>query len=178
MNRSFGLFVAASMAVTVSWLVAPAGAVPIASPSALQNAMPSSVEAVQYRRRYRNRGPGWVGPGIAGALIGGAIIGATRPYGYNAITATVPMAMTPVIIRATSPYLLMVAATSPIVCSASGPTTWRQAPISASTAGAMRARDVRARLGPAASGRSATEIDRCLPSASSAPADLGLCSAL
>ena len=82
MNRSFGLFVAASMAVTGSWFVAPAGAAPIASPSALQNAIPSSVEAIQYRRRYRNRGPGWVGPGIAGALIGGAIIGATRPYGY------------------------------------------------------------------------------------------------
>jgi hypothetical protein len=48
--------------------------------------MPSSVEAVQYRRRHRNRGysgSGWVGPDIAGALIGGAIIGATRPYGYG-----------------------------------------------------------------------------------------------
>ena len=40
MNKSFGPIVAASMAVAASWLVAPAGAAPIASPSALQNAMP------------------------------------------------------------------------------------------------------------------------------------------
>lgn len=88
MNRSFGFIVAASMAVAAPWLVAPAGAGPIAKPSALQNAITSSVEAVQYRDAYRNRGShgyrgsGWVGPGIAGALIGGAIIGATRPHGY------------------------------------------------------------------------------------------------
>jgi hypothetical protein len=82
MNRSLGFIVAASITAGAPWLVAPAGAAPIAKPSALQNAMPSSVEAVQYRRRYRNHGPGWVGPGIAGALIGGAIIGATRPYGH------------------------------------------------------------------------------------------------
>ena len=56
MNKSFGPIVAASMAVAASWLVAPAGAAPIASPSALQNAMPSSIEAVQYRGPYRNRG--------------------------------------------------------------------------------------------------------------------------
>jgi hypothetical protein len=39
MNKSFGANVAASMAVAASWL-APAGAVPIASLLALQNAMP------------------------------------------------------------------------------------------------------------------------------------------
>jgi len=82
MNKSLGFIVAASIAAAAPCLVAPAGAAPIASPSALQNAMPSSIEAVQYRRRYHNRGSGWVGPAIAGALIGGAIIGATRPYGY------------------------------------------------------------------------------------------------
>jgi hypothetical protein len=82
MNRSFGIAVAALMTVAAPWVVASAVAAPISSRSALQNAMPSSVEAVQYRRHYRSRGSGWVGPGIAGALIGGAIIGATRPYGY------------------------------------------------------------------------------------------------
>jgi hypothetical protein len=85
MNKSLGFMVAASIAATAPWLVAPAGAAPIASLSAFQNAMPSSVETVQYRGQHRNRGyrgSGWVGPGIAGALIGGAIIGATRPYGY------------------------------------------------------------------------------------------------
>jgi hypothetical protein len=76
--------VAASFAAT-AWLVAPAGAAPIGPLSALQNAMHSSVEAVQYRGQHGNsgyRGSGWVGPGIAGALIGSAIIGATQPYGY------------------------------------------------------------------------------------------------
>lgn len=84
MNKSLGFMVAASFAAT-AWLVAPAGAAPIGPLSALQNAMHSSVEAVQYRGQHSNRGyrgSGWVGPGIAGALIGSAIIGATRPYGY------------------------------------------------------------------------------------------------
>ena len=83
MNKSLGFMVAASFAAT-AWLVAPAGAAPIGPLSALQNAMPSSVAAVQYRGQHSNRGyrgSGWVGPGIAGALIGSAIIGATRPYG-------------------------------------------------------------------------------------------------
>ena len=87
MNRSFAYVALASIAATAPWLVAPAGAAPITSPSALQNAIPSSVEAVRCRGQYRNRGcrrSGWVGPGIAGALIGSAIIGATRPYGYGA----------------------------------------------------------------------------------------------
>ena len=84
MNKSLGFMIAASFAAT-AWLVAPAGAAPIGPLSALQNAMHSSVEAVQYRGQHSNRGyrgSGWVGPGIAGALIGSAIIGATRPYGY------------------------------------------------------------------------------------------------
>jgi hypothetical protein len=84
MNKSLGFMVAASFAAT-AWLVAPAGAGPIGPLSALQNAMHSSVEAVQYRGQHGNRGyrgSGWVGPGIAGALIGSAIIGATQPYGY------------------------------------------------------------------------------------------------
>jgi hypothetical protein len=34
------------IAAAAPWLVAPAGAAPIASPSGLRNAMPSSVEAV------------------------------------------------------------------------------------------------------------------------------------
>ena len=83
MNKSLGFMIAASFAAT-AWLVAPAGAAPIGPLSALQNAMHSSVEAVQYRGQHSNRGyrgSGWVGPGIAGALIGSAIIGATRPYG-------------------------------------------------------------------------------------------------
>ena len=141
MNRSFGLFVAASMAVTASWLVAPAGAAPIASPSALQNAMPSSVEAVQYRRQYRNRayrGSGWVGPGITGALIGGAPRGPTATA--NTATAlTEPMSLA--MIRATSPLLRTpMAATSHTVCSVSGPMTWPRAPIAASMACATLAR--------------------------------------
>jgi len=85
MNRSFSHVALASLVAAVPWLVAPAGAAPIAQSPALQNLMPSSIQAVQYRSQYRDhryRGSDWVGPGIAGALIGGAIIGATRPYGY------------------------------------------------------------------------------------------------
>jgi hypothetical protein len=81
MNRSFGIIVAASIAATAPWLVAPGAAAPISSLTGLQNTMTPSVEAVQYRRGgYRGGG---IGLGLgAGALIGGAIIGATRPYGY------------------------------------------------------------------------------------------------
>jgi hypothetical protein len=84
MNRSFGIIVAASLAATAPWLVAPGAAAPISSLTGLQNAMAPSVEAVQYRRGgFRGRGIGGIGLGLgAGALIGGAIIGATRPYGY------------------------------------------------------------------------------------------------
>ena len=66
MNKSLGFMVAASFAAT-AWLVAPAGAAPIGPLSALQNAMHSSVEAVQYRGQHSNRGyrgSGWVGPGL------------------------------------------------------------------------------------------------------------------
>ena len=84
MNRSFGIIVAASIAVTAPWLVAPGAAAPISSLTGLQNTVTPSIETVQYRRGgYRGRGIGGIGLGLgAGALIGGAIIGATRPYGY------------------------------------------------------------------------------------------------
>ena len=84
MNRSFRIIVAASIAATAPWLVAPAAAAPISSLAGLQNTMTPSVETVQYRRGgYRAHRIGGVGLGLAaGALIGGAIIGATRPYGY------------------------------------------------------------------------------------------------
>jgi hypothetical protein len=84
MNRSFGIIVAASMAVTAPWLVASAGAAPISSLTGLQNVIAPSIETVQYRRGgYRGRRIGGIGLGLgAGALIGGAIIGATQPYGY------------------------------------------------------------------------------------------------
>ena len=85
MNRSFAYVALASLVAAAPSLIASASAAPIAKPSTLQNAIPSSIEAVQYRGHYRNHGyrrSGWVGPGIAGALIGGAIIGATQPYGY------------------------------------------------------------------------------------------------
>jgi hypothetical protein len=54
---------------------------------ALQNAVTSSVETVQYRRGWRGgyRGGGFGGAGLgvaAGAIIGGAILGATQPSGY------------------------------------------------------------------------------------------------
>ena len=83
MNRSFGIIIAASIAATAPWLIAPAAAAPISSLTDLRNTMTSSVETVQYRHGgYRGRGIGGVGLGhAAGALIGGAIIGATRPYG-------------------------------------------------------------------------------------------------
>jgi hypothetical protein len=84
MNRSFRIIVAASIAATAPWLVAPAAAAPISSLAGLQNTMAPSVETVQYRRGgYRGHRIGGVDLGLgAGALIGGAIIGATRPYGY------------------------------------------------------------------------------------------------
>jgi len=86
MNRSFGIIVAASIAVTAPWLVAPVAAAPISSLTSLQNTMAPSVETVQYRRGgYRGRRIGGVGLGLglgAGALIGGGILGATEPYGY------------------------------------------------------------------------------------------------
>ena len=80
MNRSTKIIVAALMTAATPLLVAPAGAAPMSSPLGLQNAAPSSLETVQFRRGWR-RG-GWVGPAVAGAIIGGAIIGATQPYGY------------------------------------------------------------------------------------------------
>lgn len=89
MNRSFGIIVAASVATAAPWLVAPATATPISSPTGLQNAMAPSVETVQYRhggyRAHSNRGHGFGGIGLglaAGPLIGGAILGATRPSYY------------------------------------------------------------------------------------------------
>jgi hypothetical protein len=83
MNKSFGIIVAASMATTAPWLVAPAAATPISSLTGLQNTMRPSVETVQYRHGgYRGRRFGGVGLGLAaGALLGGAVIGAQRPYG-------------------------------------------------------------------------------------------------
>lgn len=83
MNGSSKIIAAALVAAAAPWLVAaPAAALPVSSPMALQNAAVSSVEAVQYRRGWRSRN---VGPGIvAGAVIGGLIAGATRPaYGYG-----------------------------------------------------------------------------------------------
>jgi hypothetical protein len=83
MNRSFGIIVAASIAVTAPWLVAPVAAAPISSLTSLQNTMTPSVETVQYRRGgNRGRRIGGIGLGLgAGAVIGG-ILGATEPYGY------------------------------------------------------------------------------------------------
>ncbi len=77
MNRSFGIIVAAAIAVSAPWLVAPAAATPISSLTGLA----PSVETVQYRRGgYRGRRFGGIGLGLgAGALICGAILGA--PYG-------------------------------------------------------------------------------------------------
>jgi hypothetical protein len=73
----------ALMAAAAPWLGSPAAALPVSSPLALQNAVPSSLETV------RNRGRGYVGAGIglaAGAIIGGAILNATQSrgsYGYG-----------------------------------------------------------------------------------------------
>jgi hypothetical protein len=90
MNRSSGMVAAALMAVAAPWLIAPAAAGPMSSSLGLQNAVPSSVEAVQYRRGWRGgyRGGGFVGAGVglglglAAGVVGGAIAGATQPYGY------------------------------------------------------------------------------------------------
>ena len=66
MNRSFGIIIAASIAATAPWLIAPAAAAPISSLTDLRNTMTSSVETVQYRHGgYRGRGIGGVGLGLA-----------------------------------------------------------------------------------------------------------------
>ncbi len=140
MNRSFGIIVAASIAATAPWLVAPGAAAPISSLTGLQNTMTRSVEAVQYRRGgYRGRGIGGIGLGLgAGALIGGAIIGATRPYGYYGYGPYDPSYYDQGYISAPPTWA---ARKLPIVSSASDPTTRPQAPTSASTACAIHARE-------------------------------------
>jgi len=84
MNMPSRIIAVALMAAAAPWLgSSSASALPVSSPLALQNAVPSSLEAV------RNRGRGYVGAGIglaAGAIIGGAILNATQPrgsYGYG-----------------------------------------------------------------------------------------------
>jgi hypothetical protein len=71
-------------------MIVPAGAAPIAAPSALQQAVAATADAqvqtVQWRRGWRGgywRGGRWIGPAIVGgAIVGGAIV-ATQPYGYG-----------------------------------------------------------------------------------------------
>jgi hypothetical protein len=83
MNTPSRIIAVALMAAAAPWLGSSASALPVSSPLALQNAVPSSLETV------RNRGRGYVGAGIglaAGAIIGGAILNATQPrgsYGYG-----------------------------------------------------------------------------------------------
>ena len=78
------MIVGALMIAAIPLLGSPSAAAPMPLPLALQNAMPPTVEAVQFRRGGRGfrRGGAAIGVGIAGAIIGGAIIGATQPYGY------------------------------------------------------------------------------------------------
>ena len=79
MNTPSRIIAVALMAAAAPWLGSSASALPVSSPLALENAVPSSLEAV------RNRGRGYVGTGIgiaAGAIIGGAILNATQPRGY------------------------------------------------------------------------------------------------
>ena len=84
MNVSSKIIAAALLTASVPWLVAPAAAAPISSPTGLQNVVAPLVETVQYRRHYRGNRHGGAALGIAaGAIIGGAIIAATRPHSYH-----------------------------------------------------------------------------------------------
>ena len=162
MNMPSKTIAVALMAAAAPWLLSPAAALPISSPLALQSAVPSPFEAVGYRGR------GYVGAGIglaAGAIIGGAILNATQPrygyggYGYGGYDngyqaygygqgyggyepeyveaptygqATEPG---PPTVRVMSPPAAMLATAS----SATAPTTRLPAPISVTTACAIRA---------------------------------------
>ena len=83
MNMSSKAIALALMVAASPCLAAPAGALPISSRVALQDAASAPVETVQYRRGWRGgRGVG-IGAGFfAGAIIGGAIAG-SQPYGYG-----------------------------------------------------------------------------------------------
>ena len=84
MDTSCRMIVGALMIAAIPLLGSPSAAAPMPLPLALQNAIPPTVEAVQFRRSGRSfrRGGAAIGAGIAGVIIGGAIIGATQPYGY------------------------------------------------------------------------------------------------
>jgi len=77
MNREFNILAVTSMAACALWLVAPAAAAPITSSMGLQNAVPTSVESVQYRR-YGYRGGYYRGYGYRYYGYGGYY-----PYGYG-----------------------------------------------------------------------------------------------
>jgi hypothetical protein len=95
-NLSSKLLAAALLVSAAPWIVASVAAAPISSSLGLQNAVPTSVETVQYRRGwggsyrggygyrrgYGYRGGYYGGGVVAGAIIGGALLGAAQPYGY------------------------------------------------------------------------------------------------
>ncbi|WP_431203180.1 hypothetical protein ACQ86E_30960 [Bradyrhizobium betae] len=121
------------------WFVAPLAAAPATSALMLRSAAASSVETVQYRRGWRGHYHGGagigIGAGIAGALIGGAIIGATQPYGYYGYP---PGYYGPAYV---APPPMSMATRSAIARNVSGPTTCIPAPISATTAYDIPARE-------------------------------------
>jgi BA14K-like protein len=94
MTNCSRILVAALMAATAPWFIAPAPAAPLSPSLGLQDAAPPLIETVQYRRGWGGgyyRDGGFVGDGLglagagiglAGAIVGGAVVGATRPFGY------------------------------------------------------------------------------------------------
>jgi len=78
MSCASRLAVTIVLAAGVSSLATVAPALPVADALAIRNAVPATVENVQWRRW------GWgVGAGVvAGAIIGGAIANSAYPYGY------------------------------------------------------------------------------------------------
>jgi hypothetical protein len=80
-----------------SSLATVASAAPLANGPAIKNAVPASVETVQWRRGWGYRGGwGWGGVGagfVAGAVIGGAL--ASPYYGYDPYYYPGPYAVPP-----------------------------------------------------------------------------------
>ena len=84
MRMSWKLLSAALIASGVPLIAGSAGAAPLSSPLALQNAATASVETVQWRRWRRGR---WVGPAAgfaAGVAVGSAFASRYYDYPYGA----------------------------------------------------------------------------------------------
>ena len=81
--------VATGLCAAGIWSVATAAsATPVADALAIKNAVPASVETVQWRRGWGWRGGGWGWGGAAAGFVAGAVVGSalTAPpyyYGYG-----------------------------------------------------------------------------------------------